>query len=83
MDDKVISLSGRPVGIPERSEAVLEILREVLERAEAGEVVGVAVVMLHSDGLSSYQFGGRVGGYGMLGAMAVCQNGIRRIVEDE
>lgn len=83
MDDKVISLTGGPVGRPERNEVALEILRDILERAEGGDVVGVAVVMLHSDGLSSYRFGGRVGGYGMLGAMAVCQNGIRRIVEDE
>lgn len=41
--------SGRPVYAPEADEDVVRTLKTWLERAEAGEVVGVAVGALYRD----------------------------------
>jgi len=44
-------------------------LRELLARAEAGEVTGICAAVVHCDGLASYHIGGFVGGYSALGAL--------------
>lgn len=43
-------------------------LRELLERAEAGDLTGVVCASLHSDGTASYTIAGMIGPYSMLGA---------------
>jgi hypothetical protein len=66
--DNVVRLTGGAVmqGIP--NARCIEALRDLLERAEAGEVVGIACAVMHGDALASYRVCGTVGGYSMLGA---------------
>jgi hypothetical protein len=80
---KVISLDGGPIGLPERNENAVATLREALEMAEAGEIVGIGVVMLHKDAMGSYRFGGKVGGYSMLGAIDVMKADLMEVVRGE
>ena len=44
-------------------------LRDLLERAEAGEVIGVALAAVNAKGSASYSVGGMIGAYGLLGAV--------------
>jgi glycine/D-amino acid oxidase-like deaminating enzyme len=41
----------------------------LLERAEAGEVIGIAVAAVNAKGSASYSVGGMIGAYGLLGAL--------------
>lgn len=66
---EVVSLTG---GLTHQREVVpncVSVLEDLLERARAGEIVGVAVAGLYYDATAAYWVGGRVGGYGMIGAL--------------
>lgn len=66
---EVVSLTG---GLTHQREVVpgcVSVLEDLLERARAGEIVGVAVAGLRYDATAAYRVGGRVGGYGMIGAL--------------
>ncbi len=67
--DNVIGLNGRPSSAMEPSEPCVNTLRDLLERAEAGEVIGVGIAAVHHDGDASYYLAGCVGGFGMQGAL--------------
>lgn len=69
MTENVASLFGGPIGQREVVESAVKAAQELLEAVEAGEVVGVAIVRLHHDRLASYQLGGRIGGFALLGAL--------------
>lgn len=69
MADNVIGLNGAPRGQREVSAPCVNVLRDLLERAEAGEVIGVGISALHHDGDASYYVCGRVGGFSMVGAL--------------
>ena len=69
----VKSLYGGPTGQPEPSEVTIAVLEEMLARAHAGEVIGIAVAAVHHDGLCSYTVSGRVGGYSLLGALEMAK----------
>ncbi|MEW4469010.1 hypothetical protein AB1K62_14380 [Parasphingorhabdus sp. JC815] len=43
-------------------------LKELLERAEAGDLTGIVCAGLHSDGTASYSIAGMIGPYSLLGA---------------
>lgn len=45
----------------------------LLERAKAGEIVGVSIVATYSDGAATFWSGGFVGGFSALGALACLQ----------
>ena len=70
---KVVSLTEEPAGKREVSEVCVDTLRDLLQRAEAGEVVGVGLAVLHHDGDASYHVAGRIGGFSMSGALACVQ----------
>jgi hypothetical protein len=70
----VKSLFGGPAGVAEPNEVCIDALRAVLEMAESGEIVGVAMVALDKDGLGRWEVAGRVGGYSMLGAMEMARS---------
>lgn len=59
-----------PVGQPDT--AVVEKVRELLSKAEAGEIVGIAYAVLHPGDVSSYCTSGRTT-RGVLGALALLQ----------
>ena len=69
MTGKVISINGGPTGEPEIVENCVIVLRDLLARAEAGEITGIGAAVVHCDGLASYHVGGFVGGYSVLGAL--------------
>lgn len=69
----VKALYGGPTGEPEPNDFAIAALTEALERAKAGEVIGVVVAFLHHDGLSSWRTGGMVGGYSLLGALEIAK----------
>ena len=69
MAENVTAIFGGPTHQPEVNETCVRVLREWLEMAESGEIVGVAMAGLCADHAARYAVGGKVGGYGMLGAL--------------
>ena len=80
-DGKIIHLSGGGQVVNEPNEHAIELLRELLERAEAGEIIGVGAVALHENGQASYYFRGRIGGYGMVGAAAILRDRLADVAD--
>ena len=78
----VKSLYGGPTGLPERNERAIEVLTDMLQKAQAGEVVGVVVASLHHDGLAGCRIGGVVGGYSLLGAVEMAKIDLISIMTD-
>lgn len=67
--EKVVSLTGEPVGQPGRPDPkCIEALELKLEEARSGAIDGVAIITLTPDNCAGWIMGGRVGGYTMLGA---------------
>jgi hypothetical protein len=76
-NDNVRKFELVPPAAPEApyvSEILVETLRELLEAAEQGEIVGMLAVPLHKDHTASYTVIGRVGGYSMQGAVEVAKD---------
>lgn len=67
-EDNVTSLHGGVVNKREPNESCIRNLRELLEKAEAGEITGFACSCLHGDNTASYTIAGLVGPYSLLGA---------------
>lgn len=66
---KIVSLAGDP--LPDNREPQQQLvayLREVLEKAESGEIQGVALVHLDYDRTANWAVAGLIGGYTLLGA---------------
>lgn len=64
----VRSLFGNTTVDHEPNATCIAECKRLLEAAQAGEVVGVAVVRLHKDNMASYSLAGIAGGFSMLGA---------------
>lgn len=79
----VSSLFGGPTGQPEPNENCIATLREWLEMAEAGEVVGIAIAGLCHDRTSRYAVSGISGGYGMVGALEIAKADLIDINREE
>lgn len=71
MTKNIVSLNGAPVEgqTTEPSEYVIETLEDMLERAKSGKLIGVAIVGMENDGATPYMLVGKVGGFGMVGAL--------------
>lgn len=76
----VASMFGGPTGIRTRNESVIEVLRELLEKAEAGEIVGVITAQIYHDGLSGFRIGGLVGSYSMVGALEMAKADLINVI---
>lgn len=74
----VVSLHGGPTSLPEPDENCIACLQGLLERAQAGEVIGVAIAARHCDGLASVNIAGKINGYSLLGAMEIAR---KRVVD--
>jgi hypothetical protein len=75
---EVVGIRGNPVvGAAERQPLVIEQLETVLERARSGDVQGVQIFTLHSDGLAGHWQGGLVQ-YSMIGMMFAAFQSIAR-----
>lgn len=74
-DDKVVDIHGGPSvrgGVP--NSTCVKVARELLLMAESGELQGIAVAFLDREGVSGFVTGGRVGGYGMIGALEMARH---------
>lgn len=76
----VKSLYGGPTGMPERNDQTIEVLRDLLAKAEAGEVIGAVVAVLYHDGLAGFQIGGMIGGYSLLGAVEMAKSDLIEVL---
>ena len=80
---EIRSLYGVDIHQSVAREDVVAFLENVLERARAGEVIGVGVAALHNNFEASYAVVGGVGGYSMLGALDMIRAEIVEINRDE
>lgn len=69
MAGNVVGIHGMPTGQPDISDACVDTLRDLLQRAEAGDIIGIGISALHCDGCASFWVSGRAGGYSMIGAL--------------
>lgn len=79
---KVASLFGDDVITPEPNAGCIAHLRDLLEKAEAGEIVGFVCASLHRDKLSSYTIAGMIGPYSLLGAVDMAHHELRERMGD-
>ena len=82
MAENVTAIFGGPTGLPEPNATCIEALREWLAMAEAGEIVGVAIAGLCADHMSRYAVAGKVGGYGLIGAVEMAKADLLEVVRD-
>lgn len=69
MSGNIVSLNGKPSGEREAVQICVDTLRDLLQRAVSGELVGIGLAGLHDNGEASYHVAGRVGGFAMHGAL--------------
>lgn len=71
MTDIVYIRGAKPEAPVERvpNDALVACLKDMLQKAEAGEITGAACVMVYDDGMASYSLVGQVGGFSMVGAL--------------
>lgn len=69
--NNVVAFGGGPVvaGVKVTNQLCVKYLEHLLEAARAGEVIGVAVVMLRFDATADFEMAGVLGGYEMIGAV--------------
>lgn len=72
----ITSINGATISTGEPNQIAVKVLEEALERARSGDLVGVGIVIRHSDGCASFTLGGSVGGYSMLGALEMVRDEI-------
>lgn len=78
----VASLFGGPTGQAEPNETCIAALRDLLARAEAGEIIGIAMASLEKDGKSGFVVAGHVGGYSMIGALEMARAELIEVARD-
>jgi|GEM_PF-6497717 len=76
---KVTSLHGGVTGERVPDEATISILREWLEMAESGELVGVVLAGQSFDAAAFYGIAGHVESYSLLGALTEAQSDVLAI----
>ena len=74
----VVSFNGGPTGLPSPNQNAIRVLKYALEKAEAGEIIGVFLGMQHCDGYWSWSLGGFVSSYSLLGAIDVARADLLR-----
>lgn len=72
-DKNVTALRGGPVLMPEPNAGCIAYLRDLLAKAESGEVVGFVCATLHGDGLSGHTIAGMIGPNTLLGAVEMAK----------
>ena len=78
---KVASLHGGQVAGGKPNDGCVAKLKELLERAEAGDITGIACATLHSDNTASYSIAGLIGPYSLLGASDMARSELADIMK--
>lgn len=73
----VTALHGGEVNTQTPNPGCIAHLRELLEKAEAGEITGIVCACLHGDNLGSYTIAGMIGPYSLLGAVDMAHSELR------
>jgi hypothetical protein len=71
--------------VPEPGEPVascVDCLRDLLEQAEAGELIGFAYGAITRNGNGQNGIGGMIGGYAMLGALELAKAELTCIMQE-
>ncbi len=71
--DNVTALRGGSLLAPTPNEGCVRYLRDLLAKAESGEVVGLVCATLHGDGLSGHTIAGMIGPNTLLGAVEMAK----------
>lgn len=83
MSDNVVAVFGGPKHKPEVNEGAIQAIEALLEKARSGEVIGVVLVALHHDRLTSYLTGGFVGSYSMIGGLEVAKSELIEVCRND
>jgi hypothetical protein len=70
----VKSLHGAQVQDGTPNQGCVDKLRDLLERAEAGEITGIALAALHSDNTASSCVAGMIGPSALLGQLRMAEH---------
>lgn len=62
---------------------LIKFLEDQLERARAGEIIGIAGAILDKDKLGEFFTAGRVGGFSMIGALHCAVHDLHRTARGE
>lgn len=73
MAENVTAIFGGTTGRPEPNEICIKALEEWLDMARSGEIVGVALAGLCADHMTRYGVAGKVGSYGVIGALEMAK----------
>jgi hypothetical protein len=77
----ITSIHGGAIAHNEPNEGCIETLRDLLQRAESGDITGIVCATLHSDKTASYSLAGLVGPYSMLGAIDMAKTELADIMK--
>jgi hypothetical protein len=72
--------------VPQPNEPVascVDCIRDLLARAEAGEVTGVIYAGVTVNGVGLHGMGGLIGSYGMIGAFEVAKADALALMQDD
>jgi hypothetical protein len=68
-ESKIVTIYGENCDRREASEEVVLLLKEALERAESGEIIGLGLVVVNYDGSTSDLKRGQTNSVGFIGAV--------------
>lgn len=83
-DDKVVSLRGAFIpALSTGDKDVTEILRDLLVKAEAGEIIGISAAYVHRDLTAAWSRGGSLGSFSIIGAVECMKYELVKIATDD
>lgn len=80
-DNKITSIFGGPTAKREVSQECVEAITQWLEMAKSGEIVGIAMGAVCSNGVGMSGIAGEVFNYTVLGGLTVAQHSICTEIE--
>jgi len=72
-----------PLFAPADNGGCVNRLRDLLQKAEAGEIVGLACVAMNKESLACYTLVGSIGSFSALGAMELAKIELAEMLMDD
>ena len=83
-DDKVIPLFGGVcIATSQGDKIAVDMLRDALAKAEAGEIVGVGLAYIYRDGAATWRVGGALDSFSIIGAVECMKADLVKIATEE